>query len=248
MSDRSATGGVALLGGSFNPLHVGHLRLAVEIHEAFGERVGRVEFLPAAHPPHKRETHVLPFSVRTDLIREAVAPYPWLSCNPVEGLRESPSYTWETLGLLREREPGRELFFVLGSRDYTLLPEWFHGRELPARCTLVVAPRGFYRAEDFARDTRAMWPGAYETEPVTGDGVALRVPLPASADTEQAEGKTAIGGREGTVLFQPLPWLEVSSSLIRERWLAGRCIDYLVPAGVLRMLQDRRGEIRRLWT
>lgn len=220
---------VAILGGSFNPLHVGHLRLAIEVHEAFRGQIDRVELLPTAHPPHKAEKYVLPFDIRVDLIREAAAPYPWLFCNPLEGERTEPSYTWDTLGLLAAREPDRHNVFVIGSQDYVLLPTWHHGLELPERCSLLVTPRGFYKPRDFVRDTLAMWPDAAETAPLTKDGLAMSL------------------GR-GQVLFQPLPWLEVSASLIRERWLAGRCVDYLVPRGVVRMLEERREEIRTLWT
>lgn len=222
-------GAIALLGGSFNPLHVGHLRLAIEIHEALGREISRVDILPAAHPPHKAESHVLPFDVRVHLIREAVAPYPWLICNTMEGERSEPSYTWDTLRLLSQREGGREIIFVLGSPDYAQLSSWYHGLDLLERCSLLVAPRGFYSREHFVEDTRRMWPDASLSAPMTDTGITM----------------TCGAAR---ILFQPLPWLEVSSSLIRERWLAGRCIDYLVPRGVALALDERRDEIRRLWS
>lgn len=222
-------GAIAVLGGSFNPLHVGHLRLAIEVHETLGDQLERVDILPAAHPPHKAESHILPFEVRVHLIREAVAPYPWLFCNPMEGERTRPSYTWDTLGIYADKEPDKEIVFVLGSLDYVQIPSWFHGPELPERCSLLVAPRGFYSAEQFVQDTLNMWPDARPLPPLTGDGLAM------------SAGKHRI-------LFQPLPWLEVSASLIRERWLAGRCTDYLVPAGVSRALEERREEIVRLWS
>lgn len=222
-------GAIAVLGGSFNPLHVGHLRLAIEIHEALGPLLERVDILPAAHPPHKAESHFLPFDVRVHLIGEAVAPYPWLVCNPMEGERAEPSYTWDTLKLLSRREQGREIIFVLGSQDYVQLSTWYHGLDLLERCSLLVAPRGFYSRENFVQDTRRMWPDATLAAPCTDQGLTM-----------------ACGA--GRILFQPLPWLEVSSSLIRERWLAGRCIDYLVPRGVVLALEARREEIRRLWS
>ena len=222
-------GCVAILGGSFNPLHVGHMRLAIEIYEAFRGQMERVELLPAAHPPHKAERYVLPFDIRVALVREAAAPYPWLSCNALEGERTEPSYTWDTLGLIAAREPDKQIVFVIGSQDYVLLPSWHHGLDLPARCSLLVVPRGFYGPEHFVADTLAMWPHASSARPLTKDGLAMTLGT-------------------GHVLFQPLPWLEVSASLIRERWLAGQCVDYLVPAGVARLLEERRDEIRVLWT
>ncbi len=221
--------GVAVLGGCFNPLHVGHLRLAIEIREAMGELVDRVEFLPAAHPPHKAERRLLPFQIRVDLIREAIAPYPWLGCCELEGERETPSYTWESLGLYAERAKGREIFFVLGSPDYEQIPFWYHGLELPERCSLVVAPRGVYPREAFEADTRRMWPDARPAEPCTRDGWLMRT-------------------KGSRMLYQPLPWLEISASLIRERFLEGRCIDYLVPKDVVELLESKRKILLNLWS
>ncbi|MDO5537231.1 MAG: nicotinate-nicotinamide nucleotide adenylyltransferase, partial [Desulfovibrionaceae bacterium] len=130
-ADRTAPSGIAILGGSFNPLHVGHLRLAVEIYEALGAHIARVDLVPSAHPPHKEESRVLPFALRARLAREAAAPYPWLRCSELEGERDLPSYTWDTLGLYAERERGRRIFFVLGIEDYAQLPAWRNGLRMP---------------------------------------------------------------------------------------------------------------------
>ncbi len=227
-TQEQSTGGIAILGGSFNPLHVGHLRLALEIHEALGFLVERVDLVPAAHPPHKEERHILPFDVRVQLAREAAAPYPWLNAADIEGERDLPSYTWDTLGVYAERWPGRERFFVLGIEDYAMLPSWRNGLRLPERCTLLVVPRGVYRQGDFERATRAMWPDARPGLPVAADGLAMQL-------------------GDARVLFQPVPWLPISASLIRERWLCGRSIDYLVPQGVAALLESRRGEIAGFW-
>ncbi len=226
--DMAQSGGIAILGGSFNPLHVGHLRLAMEIHEALGGLAERVDLMPAAHPPHKEERHILPFDIRVNLVREAAAPYPWLRCADLEGERPLPSYTWDTLGVYAERWPGRELFFVLGIEDYAQLPSWRNGLRMPERCTLLVVPRGVYREGDFESETLKMWPDARPDAPVTADGLCMR--LGASR-----------------VLFQPVPWLPISASLIRGRWLCGRSIDFLVPEGVAALLDSRRAEIARFW-
>ena len=63
--------GIAVLGGTFNPLHVGHLRLAIEVHEAFAGIASRVDILPNSRPPHKANAAILPFAIRAALIRES---------------------------------------------------------------------------------------------------------------------------------------------------------------------------------
>ena len=81
--------GIAVLGGTFNPLHVGHLRLAIEVHEAFAGMVSRVDILPNSRPPHKANAAILPFAIRAALIREACTPYPW-RLSPLHGSGRTP--------------------------------------------------------------------------------------------------------------------------------------------------------------
>ena len=220
--------GIALLGGTFNPLHVGHLRLAIEVHEAFAGIVSRVDILPNSRPPHKANAVILPFAIRAALIREACAPYPWLFCNELEGEREDQSYTWDTLGIFAEREPGRRFYFVLGSGDFEMLPSWKNGLRLPERCTPVVVPRGFYPLERFQAMVRSFWPGAEPSEATVPGASGMRT-------------------SQGEMLFLPVPWLDVSSSAVRERWSQGRSLDFLVPAGVARLLESRRSDIACHW-
>lgn len=220
-----ASGGIAILGGSFNPLHIGHLRLAIEVREVLGARIERVDLLPCAHPPHKNAGGLLPFELRCEMLREAARPYPWLCCNPLEGERTALSYTWDTLAIYAEREPDRELFFVLGSGDYSLLSTWHRGLELPRRCTLVVVPRGD-DLESLARVTRALWPGA-ETE----EGIPFAMRLPQS----------------GQVLFLSIPWLDISATDIRRRLLEGRSLDFLLPAASAALLEKHKAEIIACW-
>ncbi len=220
-----ALGGIAILGGSFNPPHIGHLRLAIEVREAMGARIDRVDLLPCAHPPHKNAAGLLPFALRCEMLRMAARPYPWLRCNSLEGERTALSYTWDTLGIYAEREPGRELFFVLGSGDYSLLSTWHRGLELPRRCTLIVVPREA-DPEALVRVTRSLWPEA-ETE--DGNPFAMRLP------------------HNGRVLFLPIPRLDISATDIRRRLLEGRSLDFLLPPASATLLEKHRAEVIDCW-
>lgn len=220
MTARVAHGpGVAILGGSFNPPHVGHLRLAVEAAEALGDRIDRLDLVPSARPPHKKNQHLLPFELRAAMLEAAARPVPRLRCNRLESFRQGPSYTWDTLRAYHAAEPGKKLYFLLGSPDFALLPTWRHGLELPALCDLVVVPRGEQSAEEFMDTTRALWPQAEAQPPLLPESACMRLP----------------GG--GRAHFLPLPWLAVSASRIRELWLAGRSVEYLVPEAALELLQ-----------
>ncbi|MSS28637.1 nicotinate (nicotinamide) nucleotide adenylyltransferase [Desulfovibrio sp. PG-178-WT-4] len=221
--------GRAILGGSFNPPHVGHLRLAVEAREALGHLVQGVDLVPCAQPPHKKTGNLLPFELRAAMLEAALAPLPQLRCNRLEALRDGPSYTWDTLRAYHAAEPGTDFYFLLGSPDFALLPTWQRGLELPRLCHFVVVPRGDLTPDEFMDMTRALWPTASEHPSALPGGVCMALP----------------GG--GLAYFLPLPWLAVSASRIRELWLAGRSVDYLVPEAALNLLRTHRQAIAAHW-
>lgn len=222
---------VGLLGGTFNPVHTGHLRLAVEGREALG--LDRVELIPAGVPPHKTGPGLLPFALRADLCRAAVAGVPGLDVNPLEGARPGPSYTIETLRALTAARPGDEFFFILGMGEFLVLHEWREGLRLAEHVHLAVASRAGAEPEADARlaaQERAQryagryWPGIK--------------PAPEG-------GWTLPTGR--SLLFLDVPRLDICASLIRSRFLAGRCLAGLVPPGAERLLAEQATEVRATW-
>ncbi|HJA08656.1 MAG TPA: nicotinate (nicotinamide) nucleotide adenylyltransferase [Candidatus Mailhella merdigallinarum] len=221
---------VGLLGGTFNPVHAGHIRHALEVGEALN--LERVLLTPAAVPPHKAAAGLLPFALRVELARAAARGASRLGVNTLEGELDGPSYTFVSLRAWRERHPGVTPFFLMGVEDFAALRSWHRGLELPELARLVVVPRAGSDRGLFHAALERYWPGA-------------------SAGAERADGS----GRESVRLpdggvcdFLPVPRLDISSSFVRERWLAGRDIRALVPDGVLDLMEARREEIRRAWT
>ena len=221
--------GRAILGGSFNPPHVGHLRLAIEAREALGDLVQGVDMVPCAVPPHKAQNGMLPFELRARMVEACAASIPWLRCNRAEALRQGPSYTWDTLCAYREAEPQTELYFILGSPDFALLSTWHRGLELPRLCHFVVVPRKGHTAGDFIAAAKALWPTAQQRPPV----------LPG------CECMALLGG--GLAHFLDVPWLAVSASRVRQLWLAGRNVDFLVPDAALQILLNNAQAVRQHW-
>lgn len=220
-----------LLGGSFNPLHIGHLRLAVCVYDALidsGVSIAgcRIEMLPTAHPPHKSEKGLLPFELRCRMIESITNKWPWLSCNRIESHKQGPSYTWNTLlAMGRQSKP----FFVLGSTDYELLSTWYRGLDLPELCELVVVPRNGFDAGNFPSVTAKMWPGAEPCRPFFAGGLAMQLPNGNSCH------------------FLSVPRLEISASQIRELWLDGRSTDYLIPETVFDLLKKNAELVATHW-
>ena len=221
--------GRAILGGSFNPPHVGHLRLAIEAAEALTPLVSGVDLVPCAVPPHKTMTGMLPFDLRARMVEASITDLPFLRCNRLEGQRQGPSYTWDTLLAYREAEPQTELYFILGSPDFALLPTWHRGLELPGLCNFVVVPRDGQTARDVIATAQRLWPEARERAPLVGDGPCMALP----------------GG--GLAHFLPLPWLDVSASRLRSLWLAGRRVDFLLPRAAFEILKQSEKTVQAHW-
>lgn len=225
--------GKIIFGGSFNPLHIGHLRLAMECIWWMRDLCSSLDFLPSYQPPHKRAQPILPFWLRRRLIEEAIRPIRGFSCSSVEESRGGLSWTYETLELYKRANPGQELYFLLGSEDLPALPQWHYGLLLPSLCNLVVVPRGVADAELFCRTVRELWPAA------TPD------PEAAARVAANAAGMRMLSGT--FVYWLPVPWLDIRASHIRQLWLAGRDIRYLVTEDTRRTLDNQAELVRRSW-
>jgi nicotinate-nucleotide adenylyltransferase len=227
---------VGVLGGSFNPIHIGHLRLVIETRERLG--LDRVDLVPSAQPPHKPAAGLLPFDLRRRLLELAIsAPrglpgLDGLRVNPLEAERVGPSYTYDTLRSYRRSEPDSRLFFILGGGDLLTLPEWRRGLELVTLADFVIVPRDQNGREDIADFVRRTWPQARP--------LSARAPFSALWRFTGEHGETRLG-------YLPLPRIETSSSQIREAWRAGSSLRFLVPEAVERELRLRRAEIDAVW-
>lgn len=213
-----------LLGGSFNPLHVGHLRMVFEVERALGPK--EVVFIPCASPPHKRAEGLLPFALRHAMLAQAVASQPRWQVSTIEAEREGPSYTFDTLLALREKTQKRP-GFIFGSGELRLLPIWKRWQELLTLTDFIVLPRGGNQAM-FAADVRSLWPDATPATPPPGVACAF-----------------AAGG--GHLYFVEQPELAISASLVREYWRARNPLDYLVPTCVQTMLEQEEGAAVAAW-
>jgi nicotinate-nucleotide adenylyltransferase len=225
----TASAPVLLLGGSFNPVHIGHLRIALECREAL--QAAKTLFIPASVPPHKPDARLLPFPLRVALLRACTDRLPasfGLEVCELENSRPGPSYTVDTLRELACRHPGTRPAFVMGGEDYAKLSTWKRWREFPRYADIVIAPRGDSGRVEFMSTTEAYWPGAVLVRNKYGRGL-FQLP----------------GG--GAVYFLPQPLLEISSSMIRERFLAGRSLDFLVPRPALDLLYEQEAEVRGIW-
>jgi len=197
---------LAIFGGTFDPVHIGHLRVAWEAAEALD---AEVRMMPAHVPPHRLQPQASA-AHRLAMLQAALAGQSRLAVDQRELSRHGPSYTVDTLRELRhEIGPQRPLLLLVGADAYAGLPTWHDWLELYALAHLVVLTR----------------PG----HPVEWSGVL-------ALETRARQVGTAASLREvpaGRVLELAVTPLEVSASHVRAEFAAGREPRYLVPNAVL---------------
>lgn len=204
---------IGIFGGTFDPIHIGHLRAALELREALD--LAQVRFVPSAVPPH-RQPPQLAADTRLALIEAAVAECPGFTVDTCELTRTGPSYMVDTLTDLRRRLSPTPLCLLLGTDAFLGLPDWHRGDEILRIAHVVVAHRPGW-------EVPAGWPGLR----TLGGRCVGDAGLLASATA-------------GYIYFQNITALDVSATQIRELAMAGRSLRYLVPEPVRQLLEGER--------
>jgi nicotinate-nucleotide adenylyltransferase len=206
---------IGIYGGSFNPIHFGHLRAAVEVREQAS--LDEVWFVPAHLPPHKDPRHIAPAEHRLQMVRAAVATSAGLVASDVELYRQGPSYTVDTLRSLRIAKPALEIAFILGLDTFREMHTWSRFEALVAEFDLLVTSRPPDRA-------------AREGAESLLDGPPIAALEPFWYDQSQSCFVHQSGSR---LQVLPVTALEISASDIRNRVNAGHSIDFLTPPVVV---------------
>jgi nicotinate-nucleotide adenylyltransferase len=202
---------IGIFGGTFDPIHYGHLRTGFEVLQAL--ELSELRFIPAGDPPH-RDAPRVDAARRLELVRAAVAGQSGFVVDDREVRRRGPSYTVLTLEELRAEIPDVPLCLIVGMDAFRGLSTWHRWHELPGLAHIVVAPR----------------PGWIT--PLEG---AVSDLLAARRADDPAELRSA---RAGRIFVQPVTQLEISSSELRELLAAGRDPRYLVPDSVRALLRE----------
>lgn len=208
---------IGLLGGTFNPVHAAHLRIAAEARAACG--LERVLFIPAADPPHKPLAGEVPFAVRCRMVALAIEGNPAFELCGIEGERPGKSYSIETIAALREHYPGDELFFIIGGDSFLEIGLWYRYAEIFANCSLIVVQR----------------PGSVFSDPLQALPEAVRGEFSRSEN----DGRL-LHGSGTTVQFVTGSPLDISSTEIRRFAAAGEPIDPFVPPAVAAYITQQR--------
>jgi nicotinate-nucleotide adenylyltransferase len=132
---------IGIFGGTFDPIHQGHLQLAQNARVQFS--LDKVIFVPAAQPPHKKELLSLtPAEDRYEMIRRAIEGESFFELSDCELKRKGLSYTFDTLLEFEKKYPGASFFFILGKDAFEGIDAWHRAAELKKKVRFLVAKRG----------------------------------------------------------------------------------------------------------
>lgn len=207
-----ASSPIGVFGGTFDPIHFGHLRMAEELAEALN--LNEVRIIPAGQPPHRGAPRT-PAAHRLEMARLAVAGNPRFRLDDREVRLARASYTIDTLADLRqELGNARPIWLFMGADAFLGLPSWKEWQRLFGLAHIAVAHRPGYRLErsDALSD-------------------ALRKEL----GNRQAAGMPQTAA--GSILLLPITQLDIAATDIRSRLQAGRSVRYLMPDSVLDYIQ-----------
>ena len=130
---------IGLYGGSFDPVHLGHLLVAQAAHEEMG--LDRIIFIPAAQSPFKPGRKISDAAIRMQMLRLALAGKTYCEVDPQEVERGGVSYSIDTVRSYTKRFPGAELHYLIGGDHVSQLPKWREADSLAASVTFLVVPR-----------------------------------------------------------------------------------------------------------
>ncbi|NIO10234.1 MAG: nicotinate-nucleotide adenylyltransferase [Deltaproteobacteria bacterium] len=198
---------IGLFGGTFDPIHWGHLRSAEEVREAFA--LDRVIFIPASVPPHKRRKPTTSPEQRLHMVRLAIRGNPHFRASSIELQRPGKSYSIDTIRYFSKRNSAKDsVYFVLGLDAFESIDSWKNVTEIFPLCHLIVTSR-----------------------PGSGDRLSLgTIPVAVRGGFCYDPGSQVIRHQSGKGLyFCRLTDIGISASEIRKRLAKGKSIRYLVP-------------------
>lgn len=208
---------IGIFGGTFDPIHLGHLRTAIEIAENLS--LEKVYMIPSAQPPHRAEAPAAEFSHRLEMVKRAVFPSELLGYLDLEGKRNGPSYSIDTLReLYKLFGENTEFFFIIGCDAFLEIKSWKEYKHLFEYANFVVVGRGEQKRENFE---------AYVT----------RLKL-ASREKEGSNTFMLPSGKK--MMFKITTRMDISSTRIRKTAARGGTIHFLVPNVVNEYIKENK--------
>ncbi|MGQ0579423.1 MAG: nicotinate-nucleotide adenylyltransferase [Betaproteobacteria bacterium] len=201
---------IGLFGGTFDPIHFGHLRLAQELADALG--LERVRFIPTGTPPHRNPPQVSG-AHRLQMVRTAIAGNPVFEADDREIRREGICYTYDTLSELRDELGDRPLYLLMGADAFAALSTWHRWQELFDFAHVAIAHRPGFGLQELQAALPAPLRKIYLQRLAGAAGVPL--------------------ANAGSIVTREITALDISATLIRAMLARGSSARYLAPDTIL---------------
>lgn len=159
---------IGIMGGTFNPIHYGHLFLAENAYEQIG--LDQILFMPSKNPPHKAKPEQISDQQRVDMITLAINDNPHFTLSTVELERDGITYTADTLTLLTKEHPDNKYYFIVGADSLFMMHNWMEPQTIFDHCTVVAASR------DHVEEERMQQQAAYLRERYSADILLVEMP------------------------------------------------------------------------
>jgi len=136
---------IGIMGGTFNPIHFGHLFLAEKAFEQIG--LDQILFMPSKNPPHKAKPDSVTDQQRVDMITLAIQDNPHFVLSPMELYRDGMTYTADTLDILKKENMDTQYYFIVGADSLFMMQSWMNPETIFELCTVVAASRDHVQTE-----------------------------------------------------------------------------------------------------
>lgn len=163
---------IGILGGSFDPIHLGHLNIAKSAYQEF--HLDEVWFIPAGHSPNKKETVMTSAKIRAEMVSLAIAEYPYFRLCSIEMDSSGISYTYRTLTRLTELYPDVKFYFIMGADSLDYLEQWVHPEIICQKAIILTAVRdemNFQEIQKKIEEIKQLFP--CEIYPILGGRTAV---------------------------------------------------------------------------
>lgn len=216
---------IGIMGGTFNPIHNGHLMIAEQAREQFALK--KVLFMPSGIPYMKDQREILPVDIRCEMTTLAITDDPYFELSTLEAedaMQGKNTYTYATLQKLRQKDPEADYYFILGADSLYAIENWKYPALIFQNCTILAAAR----AEEMPADIRLPHSMAHRpSEQSEGDAVPAE-----SQNHLQQQVQHLREKYDASVELLEFAGIEVSSTQIRENVRRGKSICGLVPEAV----------------
>lgn len=204
---------IGILGGTFDPVHYGHLRTALDVQQCLS--LDEIRFIPCGEPPHRIAPIAEPLQ-RLSMVRTAIAGQEKFTVDDREIRRQGPSYMVDTLASLKQDFKDEPLCLILGTDAFNGLEHWYQWQKVFDLANIVVMQRPEIKGQ------------------VELNKRLLKLLKHRIVDAENLKSK-----QNGGISFVPVTQLDISATMIREQWRQGKDIQFFLPDSVLTLIRQQ---------